>query len=269
MTAHVPRGGRALAWARRILAAVFAVSWLTFPGFGLPDLLVTWNPEWAQVLEAGWGLFMTVLVAAPFVAIASAPRLADVASTQLLVAAAALAVAAIVTAEWRLGVLVVMLVGESLIAAGLPRRPSLAAPAWTLLLVAAAGSPAWLVYALDVWRPERQHGADADYTLDIDHLSVQGAFAIAVASLAVLAAFWPQGRALIGMCAGISAAYFAVVSLAWPMSPAALSPAWSVACGIWGLSVAMLATVLRPRAVSRRGTARPRPPASGSGAPAS
>ena len=63
-------------FAARALSGLFAVSWLVLPGFGLIDLSVTWNADWPQVLEAGWGLFATVIVAAAFVLFAVWPRTA-------------------------------------------------------------------------------------------------------------------------------------------------------------------------------------------------
>ena len=52
----------------RVLAAFFALTWLVLPGFGLIDLSVTWDPDWPVVLEASWGVFMTVLVGGSFLA---------------------------------------------------------------------------------------------------------------------------------------------------------------------------------------------------------
>src|SRR4051794_1586847 len=60
--------------AARLLAALFAVTWLLFPGFGLVDLSVSWDPGWPVVLEASWGLVMTVLVGGSLVAVAVRPR---------------------------------------------------------------------------------------------------------------------------------------------------------------------------------------------------
>ncbi|MDL9979777.1 hypothetical protein [Microbacterium candidum] len=255
---------------RRVLAGLFALSWLTVPGFGIPDLLVTWDPDWYQVLEAGWGLFMGVLVAVPFIVLAAAPRFSDIAQGQLLVAVAALAVAAVATADWRLGIVIALLAGEVFIASGLPRLPALTRPrrAGPLLAVAVVAAPAWIAYAVSLWPRELQRLIDADYTMDIDHLGVQGALAVALPSLAVLAAFWPRGRMFTGLSAGVCAFYLGLVSWAWPETPTALPPAWSVACAAWGLAVAVLAPVLRPRGRSRRGTARPRPHERGSSAPA-
>ena len=42
----------------RVLAVLFALTWLVLPGFGLIDLSVTWDPDWPVVLEASWGVHM-------------------------------------------------------------------------------------------------------------------------------------------------------------------------------------------------------------------
>jgi hypothetical protein len=36
----------------RLLAVLWALSWWVFPGFGVIDLSVTWDPGWPVVLEA-------------------------------------------------------------------------------------------------------------------------------------------------------------------------------------------------------------------------
>jgi hypothetical protein len=59
--------------APRIAAAFCALTWLVFPGFGLIDLSVTWDSDWPVVLEASWGVFMTVLVGGSFLAVAVRP----------------------------------------------------------------------------------------------------------------------------------------------------------------------------------------------------
>src|SRR3954452_16221258 len=86
----------------RLLAVLWALTWWIFPGFGLIDLSVTWNPGWPVVLEAGWGVFATVLVAGAFAAVAVAPTRAAPAMVTLLIAVAALGVAAVGGLEWRL-----------------------------------------------------------------------------------------------------------------------------------------------------------------------
>ena len=56
--------------AVRVLAVLCALTWLVLPGFGVIDLSVTWDPGWPVVLEASWGVFMTVLVGGSFLAVA-------------------------------------------------------------------------------------------------------------------------------------------------------------------------------------------------------
>jgi hypothetical protein len=109
-----------MAVVRRVLAGVFALTWFIWPGYGLVDLSVTWDPEWPQVLEAGWGLYMTVFVGVPFTVIAvgkGASRLA--AATQLYVAACALIVSAVPALEWQLVLLGIVVAAEIVIVAGL------------------------------------------------------------------------------------------------------------------------------------------------------
>jgi len=53
---------------------------------------VTWDAEWPQVLEAGWGLFATVIVGASFALCASRPRASVPAAARLVVATGSLAV---------------------------------------------------------------------------------------------------------------------------------------------------------------------------------
>ena len=105
----------------RVLAALFAASWVVFPGFGVIDLSVTWSSEWPQVLEAGWGLFFTVLVGVPFVVIAARPRSAGPAVAQLAVATIALAVSVVAGREASLTWVPVVLAVETLVVAWLAR----------------------------------------------------------------------------------------------------------------------------------------------------
>ena len=136
----------AMRWmAVRALAGVFAVSWLVFPGFGVIDLSVTWRADWPQVLEAGWGLFATVIVGVVFVRVAWRPRACAPAAAQLVVASFSLAVSAIVAKEAGLFALVILLALQTAIvlAGSWPQAPG----SWavqsgvsrSLLLVAAAG----------------------------------------------------------------------------------------------------------------------------------
>ena len=242
---------RVFAVVRRVLAGFFALSWYTFPGFGLIDLTVTWNAEWPQALEAGWGLYMTLFVGVPFTVIAIRGRaFLRAAVAQLYVAVGALIVSAIVATEWPLVLWALVITLETMIVAGLPspRRLNLSARPTRLLMVPLVlGAIPWMVYAVAMWDLNRQDRPDADITVGVDHYSVQGAYSLALVGLVTLAAVWPAARLLAGTCAGLSAVYLGVVSWAWHPTQGSFNQTWSVLCALWGLVVILLAVLTRPR----------------------
>jgi len=241
----------------RVLAVLFAASWLVLPGFGLIDLSVTWNSAWPQVLEAGWGLFATVIVGAAFVLVAVSPRRSVPGVSQLVVATVSLAISAVLAKEGGLFALVVLLALQTAIVSGLlgrtrelgndlsvVRSPGISR---SLLLLAAAGAAPWLSYTLHLWRLNREARPDSDITLGIDHYSVQGALALSLAVLPLVAALRENVRPFVPACAGVAAFYLGLVSLAWPSSPAALGSAWSAVAMAWGLSLLAAVVVQSPR----------------------
>jgi hypothetical protein len=248
--------------AARVIAALVALTWLVFPGFGLIDLSVTWDPDWPVVLEAGWGLFMTVLVGGSFLAIAVRPHRAAPAPVTLSIAVATLLVASGAGGEPRLLLYVaVLLVEGAAVVVLLPGRepvcPMGLAPSWPLLALAAAGAVPWLIDALRMFGDDRR-GLGVligDVTNGVDHYAVQGALALALVALPLLAATWPRGRRYLGVSAALCAAYLGLVSSASPGTPAGLGPVWSALCLAWGLAVGLLATTDRRRALVRAGRA--------------
>jgi hypothetical protein len=238
----------------RVLAGLFAAAWLAPPGFGLVDLAVTWSPDWPQVLEAGWGLFFTFLVGAPFVLVAIRPPLSTSAVEQLAVATAALAVSAVAAAEMPLLWFVTALVVQTAVVGRLARPARAVAPAAgvsaPLLLLGAAGAVPWLVYALDMWSFNRAERFDADITMGIDHYAVQGALGLALAAMPLLAALRVEARPFVAVCAGVAGAYLGLVSLAWPEAAGGLGRAGSAAALAWGLAL-VAAAIAGPLAAAR------------------
>jgi hypothetical protein len=239
--------------AVRITAALFALSWLTFPGFGLPDLAVTWNSAWAVVLEAGWGLFSTLVVAGAFLALAVRPQRPGPVVVQLTVAVVALVVSVAAGGEMPLlplaGGLALQTAVVVALAAGLPGReslrPAVAAPSLPLLVLALVGLVPWCGYAAAMYSADRAD-RPVDISVGIDHFAVQGALALALVALVAVAAVQPRCRRQLGVTAGLAAAYLGLVSLAWPEQTADLGRSWSVLALVWGLAVTGVAAA-RPR----------------------
>jgi hypothetical protein len=242
-----------------VLAGLFALFWLV-PSFGVIDLTVTWDPEWPQVLEAGWGLYFTLLVGAPFVAVVARPRLPAGAPEMLVVATVALLVSGVVALEIGCVVLgVILAIGTVAVtwlwrwSLGELRRSGTdrMSAVFGILAVAAAGP--WLVYSVHMWSLNRQDRFDSDVTNGVDHYSVQGAFGLAMVLLSCLLvpAGMRAGRRLVGVCAGLAAAYLGLVSLAWHPTPGSFGPVWSVLCMAWGLALVVLPVL--PTANSGKG----------------
>jgi len=234
--------------AVRVLAVLFALTWLVLPGFGLTDLSVTWDPDWPVVLEASWGMFMTVLGGGPFLAVAVAPHHTAPAQATLVVAFTALLVAVVAGLEWPLLLFVgVLLVEAAVIAALLPARErvlplarSLSVP---LLVVAAVGVVPGVLHAERMFASNRRSAGVliGDVTMGVDHYAVQGAFALALPTLALLAAVWPRGRRFLGLSVGLCAGYVGLVSYAFPATWAGVPQLQSILCMAWGAAVALLA----------------------------
>jgi hypothetical protein len=234
----------------RALAVLVALTWLVFPGFGLIDLSVSWDPDWPVVLEASWGVFMTVLVGGSFLAVAVRPLRTAPARVTLLVALATWLVAAAAALEWQLlGYAAVLAVQAGVLVAVLPHReparPQFRSPSVPLLVVSALGVAPWLVQAERMFRANRRDAGViiGDVTMGVDHYAVQGALALALVALPLLAAWWPRGRRYLGVAAGLCAGYLGLVSSAFPATWAGFGATWSLLCLAWGVAVALVALV--------------------------
>jgi hypothetical protein len=197
---------------------------------------------------------MTVLVGSPFVAVAVAPHRTAPAQATLLVAFAAMLVAVVAGLEVPLLLFVsVLLVEAAIVAVLLPARervlPLDRSTSVPLLVVAALGVVPAILHAERMFAGNR-HGAGViigDVTMGVDHYSMQGAFALALPALALLAAVWPRGRRYLGISVGVCAGYVGLVSFAFPGTWPGVPEVESALCMCWGVAVAVLA-VLSPAA---------------------
>jgi hypothetical protein len=107
-------------------------------------------------------------------------------------------VAAAAALEWQLLGYAAVLVVEAGVLFGLlphrePARPRLRSPSGPLLVLAALGVVPWLVHAERIFRANRRDAGVimGDVTTGVDHYAVQGALALALVALSLLAAWWP------------------------------------------------------------------------------
>ena len=107
-----------------------------------------------------------------------------------------------------------------------------------------------------MWALNREDRSDSDITLGIDHYSVQGALALSLAVLPLLAAWREDVRPFVPVCASVAAFYLGLVSLAWPSSPGGLGRAWSVAAMTWALVLLAVTLARFPRQAQRAGVTR-------------
>lgn len=234
--------------AARVLATFSALTWFLFPGFGMADLMASWDPDWPVVLEASWGLFMTVLVAASFATVAVRPRATATAQVTLAVVLGTWLVSAVAALEWELlGFAGLLVVEAAAVLALVPGRERVRPLRWSvrppLLAVAAAAAAPWVLHAVEMYRLNRANVFEVagDITMGTDHYAMQGALAVALVALSVLAACWPRGRRSLGVAVGLCSGYLGLVSVAHPGYDAALGTLWSILAMAWGVAVVALA----------------------------
>ena len=239
-------------------AVLFALTWLSVPGRGAIDLSVSWSADWNPVLSGGWGVFFSVLVAAPFLLVALRPGAATPAVWTLLVASGCLFVAAVISLEPEIvRLLVWLLVGIGAVALPPvverwhPLNLSVQLP--VLALVAVTGAP-WLAYAWVMADRSRQHRPDTDFSSGVDHYSVQAALALALFALAVLAAGWTRGQRQVGTYTAVCSIYFGALCLGWPGYPGSVEKGWAIASVVWGVALGLWAWLPRPMTSSTTST---------------
>ncbi len=246
----------------RLLALVAAVAWGVFY-FGVIDLLVVPIQDETfyafYLIETGWGLLYTVLVAVPLVMFAVRPRAAMLLQ-QLVVTACAVLVCAVITPAW--GQLVP---GVLLLLTALPLSWWSDEPLWSigrarlrrldrvlgLLVLVAVVAAVW--YAVEMIQ-EARGGTPDDDTWGLMHLPMQAAFGLALAGsaavtwLAATAGGTPAaaGWRMSAVPAAVAASWLGVVSVAYPDHLGEPGPCRRVAAIAWG-------TVFVVTAMSRGG----------------
>ena len=243
----------AMALPVRLVAALFAVFALVAL-FGIIDLAVVLSPsdEFRPIvmLEAGWGLLFTVLVAAAFAAVAVWPRRCTPPLVQIGVVIVTLAVAAALGG----GALWLVAVGLSaaliVLVAMLPKDreplwPQPGSVSWPLAALTVAGVVLWLWYGTRMFMLAQQPSATTDDTLGVNHYQVQGALAVALVGLTGLTVKWPRFRSWVGISAGTTAAALGASNLAWSHSAGAFPVGWAVCAVIWGVLLAGASWVSR------------------------
>jgi hypothetical protein len=240
----------------RLVAALFTVLAL-LALFGIIDLAVVFSPPEefrpTVMLEAGWGVLFTVLVAGAFLAVVIWPRHCAPPLVQVGVVVVALAAAAALGVSGGLVLVAVSLaVALIVVVVMLPRdreplwpRPGRAS--WPLAVLTVAGAVLWLWYATRMFVLAHRPSVLTDDTLGVNHYLVQGALAVALAGLAALTVRWPRFRGWTGISAGIAAAALGASDLAYPHSAGAFPVGWAVCALIWGVLLAGASWVSRDR----------------------
>lgn len=242
---------------RPALAALLALV-AAVPFFGLIDLgtvigLADPAYRWNVPLEASWGALFTFFLAVPYACIAGAERPGP-ACLQLIVTAAALAIAGVAGAEPRLLLTGVAVLASAALLTVLDPRVS---PAWRIdavsdrpaVLLAVSGLAVWLPYTLSALARSRD-GADGDeVTLGISHWPVQGAVGIALV-LAAVAMVVRRPLRILRVTVVLTGALLAGTALAYPDRLGATEGSvWAVLALVWTAAVAAapLATAARSR----------------------
>ncbi len=231
----------------RIAAVALALFWgMLF--FGLIDLVVVPLQDHRfydfYLLETGWGLLYTVLVAVPLVAFAFRPRHL-VPLQQLVVVAAAVLLGGLAALAVRQVVPAVLLATTAMLLSRWSKQRL-----WPIDGLSLRGADPWLaalvlpaVVGAGLYAARMAHaariGVPDDDTWWLTHLPMQASFGVALAGSAAVAVFAggarAPGRRLAAVPAGLSAVWLGAVSTVYPTHLGSLGTAAGVAAIAWGL----------------------------------
>jgi hypothetical protein len=254
--------------ASRIVAVLSAVFWGGL-FYGLVDLLVAIDqtPGFydSYLLETGWGLLFTFLVAAPCMALAVRPGLV-LPLIQVAVVGLAVAVTAVASSAWaQLAPAVLLLVSAAFLAdlsRGYVRPP--AGWRWPHLdpvvaLPVLVMTPPAVAYAVDnITGYYTQRAPTDDDTMGLDHWPMQAALPVSVVMVGAAVAAGVRngwtGTAVSVSAITVTTGWLGVVSVMYPDHAASLGATWGSAALVWAVLFAAVAT--QRLVASRRGRAR-------------
>jgi hypothetical protein len=242
--------------ASRIVAILGALFWGGL-FFGLIDLMVVIEQDRrfydSYLLETGWGLLYTVLVAVPCIALAVRPGQV-LPLIQVAVVGFAVAVAAVASSAWlQLFPAVFLLVSAAFMAdlsrgyvrpPGGWRWPRFDPPIALTMLVMA---PPAVAYAVDMIAAHYTKRAPRDsQTWGIDHWPMQAALPLSVvvvgAAVAAGVRLGWTGTAVSVSALTVTTGWLGVVSVIYPDHAASLGATWGTAAIIWAVAFAAIAT---------------------------
>jgi hypothetical protein len=242
-------------WFIRVLAVLAAVFWAGV-FYGLIDLSVPMSQDErfydGYLLETGWGLLFTVLVAVPCVLWAVHPG-AAVFPRQLIAIAvviAAVGLAASAGGQVRISCILALAAVVTAAPSGLLLKRSLRrhhhSQEWRARLVpialvtaAAAGGIAYAAVMLGAYRTGDPRD---EITMGLSHLPMQAALGVSVAAAACLAVLAEAARLPCSRAAAlppaVAAAWLGALSVAYPDHLGSLGTVGGVLAMLWGLAFA-------------------------------
>jgi hypothetical protein len=235
--------------------AVLSVLWWGLLFFGVIDLMVPIDktPGFfdSYVLETGWGLLYTFLVAAPCVALAIRPALM-MPLVQMAAAGVGVAVTAVVAGSFGQLVPAGLLLLNAALLSRLGRGYVRPRHGWSLprvdpfvLVVAVPLVVAGVLFAVDMvigYRTGRP--PTDDDTWGLDHWPMQAALALtlALAGMGVAQGVrnrW-SGTAFSALCVTVTAAWFGVICMAYPAHAASVGETWGAVLAAWAAVFAVV-----------------------------
>jgi hypothetical protein len=215
--------------------------------FGLIDLatVLRQDPDWHEsyLLEAGWGVQFTLLVAVPLGALAVRPG-RGLWVAQLVAVSVAMAGATLWSGyAWQVvpaTAVVVLAAAVGQLAGHRPRAPQLDRALRWLAVLGAFGGGAFATRVLAEYP-----AADPDVTWGLDHHPMQAALGLAVPLVAAVAAAGVGGRApgwrVPVWTLALAAAWVGAWSVVYPQVPGSAGTALGACAVAWGLAFAGVA----------------------------